>query len=169
MFSVYLHICIVYISLSGPSPIIAFPCHSVSHSYSWILLKLSDMLKMLHVFVKVVLCISGPLPNKNKLKFDQDFKAWWSFCFELKVLNESKYSMPWVRCAFGNVLILPGVTFPKVREGVLSFNSQIVLAITFLSKRFFGNNSFFKVNSPVNLKRVWFGPLKSFSLLSDMI
>ena len=61
------------------------------------------------------------------------------------------------------------VTFPKVREGVLSFNSQIVLAITFLSKRFFGNNSFFKVNSPVNLKRVWFGPLKSFSLLADMI
>ena len=61
------------------------------------------------------------------------------------------------------------VTFPKVREGVLSFNSQIVLAITFLSKRFFGNNSFFKVNSPVNLKRVWFGPLKSFPLLADMI
>jgi len=24
-------------------------------------------------------------------------------CFELKVLNGSKYSMPWVRCAFGNV------------------------------------------------------------------
>ena len=38
-----------------------------------------------------------------KLKFDQDFKACWSFCFELKVLIESKCSMPWVRCAFGNV------------------------------------------------------------------
>ena len=37
-------------------------------------------------------------------KFDHHFKACRSFCFELKVLNESKYSMPWVRCAFGNVL-----------------------------------------------------------------
>ena len=54
------------------------------------------------------------------------------------------------------------VTFPKVREGVLSFNSQIVLGKTFLSKRFFGNNSFFKVNSPVHLKRVWFGLMESF-------
>ena len=26
-----------------------------------------------------------------------------SFCFELKVLNKSKYSMPWEHCAFGNV------------------------------------------------------------------
>ena len=32
-------------------------------------------------------------------------KACWSFCFEQKVLNESKYSMPWVHCAFGNVSI----------------------------------------------------------------
>ena len=51
-------------------------------------------------FVKVVLCISRPLPNKTKLKFDREFKACWSFCFELKVLNESKYSMHWVCCAF---------------------------------------------------------------------
>ena len=28
------------------------------------------------------------LPNKTNLKFDQDFKACWSFFFELKVLNE---------------------------------------------------------------------------------
>ena len=61
------------------------------------------------------------------------------------------------------------VTFPNLREGVLSVNSQIGLAITFLSKRFFGNNSFFKVNSSANLRRVWFGPSKSFSLLADMI
>ena len=27
----------------------------------------------------------------------------WNFCFALKVLNESKYSMPWVCFAFGNV------------------------------------------------------------------
>ena len=38
------------------------------------------------------------LCQKNKLKFDQDFKACWSFCFELKVLNESKFSMPWPLC-----------------------------------------------------------------------
>ena len=42
----------------------------------------------LHGFVKVVtwiwfLCISRPLPNKTKLKFDQDFKACWSSCLEL--------------------------------------------------------------------------------------
>ena len=39
-----------------------------------------------------------PFAKKNKLKFDQDFKACWSFCFELKVLNESKFSMPWPLC-----------------------------------------------------------------------
>ena len=50
------------------------------------------------------------------------------------------------------------VTFPNLREGVLSVNSQIVSLRTFLSKRFPGNNSFCKVNSPVNLNRVWFGP-----------
>ena len=62
-----------------------------------------DLAKLLHGFVKVVLCISCPLPNKTKLKFDQDFKVCWSFCFELKVLGKAKYSMPWVSCAFGNV------------------------------------------------------------------
>ena len=42
--------------------------------------------------------------------------------------------------------ILKGyVTFPKVREGVLSINSQIVLAKTFLSKRFSGIQGFYKV------------------------
>ena len=38
-----------------------------------------------------------------------------------------------------------GVTFPYLREGVLSVNSQIVFLKTFLSKRSFGNNSSFKV------------------------
>ena len=61
-----------------------------------------DLLKLLRKFVKVVLYISRPLPNKTKLKFDHDFNACCSFCFELKVLNWSKYSMPWARCAFGN-------------------------------------------------------------------
>ena len=62
-----------------------------------------DLLKFLCVFFKVVLCISCQLSNKIKLKFDHNFNACLSFCFELKVLNESKYSMPWVCCAFGNV------------------------------------------------------------------
>ena len=71
---------------------------------TWICQKIyMDLLKLLLGFVTVLLCISCPLPNKTKLKFDQDFKACWSFCFEQKVLNESKNSMPWVRCAFGNI------------------------------------------------------------------
>ena len=39
------------------------------------LLQYMDLLKLLHEFVKVVSCISRPLPNKTKLKYDQDFKA----------------------------------------------------------------------------------------------
>ena len=62
-----------------------------------------DLLRFLHGFVKDVLCISRPLPNKTKLKLDQDFSTCWSFCFELKVFNGSRYSMPRVRCVFGNV------------------------------------------------------------------
>ena len=34
-----------------------------------------DLIKLLHGFVKVVLCISRPLPNKIMPKFDQDFQA----------------------------------------------------------------------------------------------
>ena len=34
----------------------------------------------------------------------EDFKACWSFYFELWVLNESKHSMPWVCCTFANVI-----------------------------------------------------------------
>ena len=72
---------------------------------------------LLHGFVNLsklfYLWISRPLPNKTRLKFDQDFKACWSFCFEIKLLNESKYSLPWVRCAFGNVCnVWPAAVFP---------------------------------------------------------
>ena len=45
------------------------------------------LLELFHGFIKFVPCISHPLPKKTKLKFDQGFKACWSFCFELKVLN----------------------------------------------------------------------------------
>lgn len=34
-----------------------------------------ELLKLLHGFVKAVPYISRPLPNKTKLRFDQDFKA----------------------------------------------------------------------------------------------
>ena len=64
-----------------------------------------DFSKLLLEFVKIYVWISlfcyMDLSNKNTLKFDKDFKPCWSFCFESKVL---KYSMPWVRCAFGKVL-----------------------------------------------------------------
>ena len=59
-----------------------------------------DLSKLLHEFVKVNLgiSISCPLPNKTKLKFDQDFNACWSF--ELKVLKCQS-----VQC-FGSVVPL---------------------------------------------------------------
>ena len=62
-----------------------------------------DFSKLLHGFVKIDTWISRSLLNKTKLTFDQDFKACRSFCFEMKMLNGSKYSMPWVRYVFGNV------------------------------------------------------------------
>ena len=34
-----------------------------------------DLLKLLHGFVKFVTCFSRPLPNKTKLKFDENFEA----------------------------------------------------------------------------------------------
>ena len=43
------------------------------------------------------------MPKKSKLEFDQDSKACWSFCSELKVLNGSKFLIPWIRCSFNNV------------------------------------------------------------------
>ena len=64
-----------------------------------------DLSNLLYEFVRIVkgICQScfmyiRPLPNKTKLKFDRDF------IFELQVLNESKYPMPGIHCAFGNVL-----------------------------------------------------------------
>ena len=70
-------------------------------------------LKVLHGFVKIFLCISRPLPNKTKLKFDP--KIYWSFCFKIKVLNKSKYSMPWGRCSFGKVFFSSSVSSDTFR------------------------------------------------------
>ena len=42
----------------------------------WISLKsYMNWSKLLHGFIKVVPCVSCPLPNKTRLKFDQEFKA----------------------------------------------------------------------------------------------
>ena len=69
---------------------------------------LMDMSILLNIIIIIIinifLCISCPLLNKTKLKFGQDFEVRWSSCFELKLLNVSKYSIPRVRCAFGNVV-----------------------------------------------------------------
>ena len=82
----------------------------VSHQ-SVALLSWVELLKMIR-FVKILTWISISCnmglskffsPNKTKLKVDQ--KAYWSFCFDIKVLNKSGYSMPWVHCAFGNIFL----------------------------------------------------------------
>ena len=69
-------------------------------------------------FSKFFLCNPSPLPNKIKLKCDQDFKACWSFCFELKVLNCYITSFRISQC---NVVlkILEGgpLTWVKISEG----------------------------------------------------
>ena len=87
--------------LLDPSSIIALPCPSMSHTLA--LLNFVQIVGwLLYGFVKIATCISHPLQKKTNLKFDQGFKS-WSFCFELKLLSETKYSMPWTCCAFGNV------------------------------------------------------------------
>ena len=68
---------------------------------TWIFLSCyMDLSKLLHGFVKFVTWIcqscSRPLPNQSMLKFYQDFKACWSFRFELGLSNESNYPMPYM-------------------------------------------------------------------------
>ena len=86
------------------------------------------------------------LPNKTKLKFDQDFKVCWSFWFELKVLNESKYSNPWVCCpsAFDVFVGIESTCYGTSKNirtstySILSARSYIIEACTSftLSKRY---------------------------------
>ena len=103
---------------------------------TWISLSsYKDLFKLLHGFVKVVLYISCPLPNKTKLKFDQDCKACWSFCFEQKVLNESKNSLPWVCCAFGNELFYPMIFSSTEVCWLLCLWQWIILFNNFLVHR----------------------------------
>ena len=90
------------------------------------------------------------LPKKSKLKFDQDSIACWSFCFELKVSNESKFSMPLACCAFGNVWrpilrpyffetaveILWHKILSKYYMWIVHISLEMVTARTFKSNRF---------------------------------
>ena len=108
-----------------------------------------DLLKLLLRFVKVVLCISCPLPKKQAEVWPS-FKACWSFCFKLKVSNESKFSMPLVRCALGNVWrpilrpyffetaveILWHKILSKYYMWIVHISLEMVTARTFKSNRF---------------------------------
>ena len=50
--------------------------HGYLKNYTWISQSFyMDLSKLLHGFIKVVPCVSCPLPNKTRLKFDQEFKA----------------------------------------------------------------------------------------------
>ena len=71
--------------------------------------------------------VGAGIHTKLDTNFDQHIKASESFYFELKVLIESKYSMPRVHCDFGNVWILCHIHYiwkPLFRnefgDGVLS-------------------------------------------------
>ena len=64
-----------------------------------------DFSKLMHGFVKVV-NLSMLFYVLLKLKFDQDIKALWSFCYELIMLNEPKYLIPWGPLAMFHVMIL---------------------------------------------------------------
>ena len=79
-----------------------------------------DLSKLPHGFIKIT-WVCQSCSNKTKLKFDQDFIVCWSFCFELKLLNESKYSVPWVRCGFGNVCCICGGQLETLEIQVLNF------------------------------------------------
>ena len=67
--------------------------------------------KILHDFLSVTTRVSSrdftfisrPLPNKTKLKFGQDLKDCWSFCFECFDSINTIVSKPWVHYAVCNV------------------------------------------------------------------
>ena len=64
----------------------------------WIFFKL--LLEFVKIYIWIsLLCLD--LSKKNKLRFDKDFRACWSFWLEFMVL---KYSMHWVCSAFDKVL-----------------------------------------------------------------
>ena len=70
----------------------------------------------------------SPFAKENQAEVWPRFQSLliWSFCFELKVLNESKYSVPWVRCAFGNVL-KACVEYRPISRFFSNFDRQVFL------------------------------------------
>ena len=71
----------------------------------------------------------SPSANKIKLKYDQDLKACWSFDFELKLLNTSKYSIPGVRCVFVNVFGLVDCPFSILWHSGDLLSEELLLCI----------------------------------------
>ena len=47
-----------------------------------------DLLELLRGFVKVVCIFLSPFAKQTKLKLDQDFKTYQSFCFGLEVIPD---------------------------------------------------------------------------------
>ena len=75
---------------------------------------------------------SRPLQNKTKLRFDQDFRACWSFCFQLKALSQSSHCLPWVCCAFGNIFIW-ATDFNKSTQPLTTWNlSRCIIRNTYI-------------------------------------
>ena len=91
-----------------------------------------DLTWLLKRFDKVVQHISRPLQNKTKLKVDQEFRACWSFCFQLKALSQSSHCLPWVRCAFGNIFIW-ATDFNKSTQPLTTWNlSRCIIRNTYI-------------------------------------
>ena len=88
---------------------------------------------------------SRPLQNKTKLRFDQDFRACWSFCFQLKALSQSSHCLPWARCAFGNIFIW-ATDFNKSTQPLTTWN---------LSRRIVRNTYLFTTNVLICIGGGW--------------
>ena len=119
-------------------------------------------------FVKVDPCISHPLPNKTKLKFNQDFKPCWSFYSDLKALSESKYSMPWVRCAFGNVYLLYWLTplYPHILS-IIIFRFKLPSYNLLILGRGGVDKKFWPKRSVVSIMHLWISKGENSNVLFE--
>ena len=95
-----------------------------------------DLLNLLHVFIKVAPYISSLLPNKTKLKFDQDFKACWSFCFELLRC----WLSTWVIWAFGNVFVKRPSQFQDLHRWEVGIFQVVNYVLAGCKRRMFPSN-----------------------------
>ena len=106
--------------------------HINSHQGSSLTRATCHCSKLIHGFVKVVTSTFSPFATQNQAEVWPRFQRHWSFCIEIKLLNESKYSMPWVRCAFGNVCIF---VLMHLWYSIVEQRSFAVLAVCVTSKR----------------------------------